>query len=496
MKRGHVNSTPMAALADSRVFLRREDPSAGYRPAPADETPIELPTETTLTRALVLLRHLFADAALDAARHGTAQWNPLGDHIAPGQKVLLKPNWVLDDSRLPDGDFDCLVTHPSVIEAVLHYVVKARPGRIIVGDAPLQDCDFDNLSNRCGLDEVVARFKEKGHEIQIRDFRLTRMEGRFAKQDRLQPDPERYCLFDLGDRSWLSPLTTPETEFRVTKYNPELLKEHHRPGVHRYLIVREAIDADVVISLPKLKTHKKAGVTGALKNMVGINGFKEYLPHHRKGGAKAGGDCYQGGSLLKKLAEDALDRANASRSFFSRYLNFHLAGLAVRLDRAVSHGDGNLDGGWHGNDTVWRMCLDLQRILHYGTGDGLLSSKRRRTVLTITDAIVAGEGEGPLAPSPVPLGIMTMGTDVAALEWIHCLLMGLEPERIQLVAHAFDASDWPLTGTFPKDIGIIANGKDISAADLRAEYGRAFSPPAGWRGHCEMSESHKGKDIA
>jgi len=36
-----------------------------------------------------------------------------------------------------------------------------------------------------------------------------------------------------------------------------------------------------------LKLHRKAGITCALKNLIGINGNKEYLPHHRLGGSQA-----------------------------------------------------------------------------------------------------------------------------------------------------------------------------------------------------------------
>ena len=48
--------------------------------------------------------------------------------------------------------------------------------------------------------------------------------------------------------------------------------------------------ADVVINLPKLKTHKKTGVTISLKNMVGINGYRNCLPHHTIGTPDASGD--------------------------------------------------------------------------------------------------------------------------------------------------------------------------------------------------------------
>ena len=71
--------------------------------------------------------------------------------------------------------------------------------------------------------------------------------------------------------------------------------------------------------------------------------------------------------------------------------------------------DNNYDGSWGGNDTVWRMCLDLQRVLHYGRLDGAFSDTVQRKILTITDAIVAGEGNGPLSPNPVDFGMMTLG---------------------------------------------------------------------------------------
>ena len=96
-------------------------------------------------------------------------------------------------------------------------------------------------------------------------------------------------------------------------YNPDLMLNTHQPGRHQYLVARDIIEADTVINLPKLKTHKKACLTGALKNMVGINGHKEYLPHHRKGGSGAGGDCYEGSSFFKGSSENLLDIANRSR---------------------------------------------------------------------------------------------------------------------------------------------------------------------------------------
>jgi hypothetical protein len=245
------------------------------------------------------------------------------------------------------------------------------------------------------------------------------------------------------------------------------------------------MEADVVINLPKLKTHRKAGLTGALKNMVGINGLKDYLPHHRKGGSLDGGDCYHGRSWLKRLAEEAFDAANRLAPGRRARMRARLGRLAALAGRACGH-DANLEGSWHGNDTVWRTTLDLQRILHYGRPDGRLAQAPQRKVMTITDAIIAGEGEGPLAPSPVPLGLMTLGLNAAAADWVHALLMGFDPHRIPLVREAFGRHDFPLTGFRPEEVEVWMDGRQVRQADVPRILGRSFRPPQGWKGYCEL----------
>jgi hypothetical protein len=133
------------------------------------------------------------------------------------------------------------------------------------------------------------------------------------------------------------------------------------------------------------------------------------------------------------------------------------------------------------------MSLDLQRIVHYGTKDGTIAEAPQRRVITVTDAVVAGEGDGPLSPVPVPFGIMTFGADVAALEWVHAMLMGLDPDRIPLVSQAFAASRWPLTGLCPSGIRVCVEGDVLHDPRDVSRFGRAFSAPAGWRGWCEAA---------
>jgi uncharacterized protein (DUF362 family) len=408
-------------------------------------------------------------------------WNPLGAIFGVGKKVVIKPNWVHHRNGSGQG-LDCLVTHTSVIEAVLLYVAKANPESIIICDAPIQSCDFDSLLASQGIPEMIKRNSDRSDVLPvIKDLRRTIRRGESLSGNTTEEcrRMEHYVLFDLRSDSLLEEITDNKSEFRVTMYNPDVLKKTHAPGRHQYLVARDVIEADVVINLPKLKTHKKAGLTGALKNMVGINGHKEYLPHHRKGGAYDGGDCYPGRSLMKKVVEEALDATNRARGPFIR------SGLAAMVRAAMAFAkvvgaDNNYDGSWKGNDTVWRMCLDLQRLLHYGLLDGSLSDEVQRKVLTITDAIVAGEGDGPLSPTPVNLGMMTFGMNPAAMDWVHAILMGLTPEGIPLSREAFRRYRYPLTDFPPEDIITHVDGLPVQADELFPRYGQLFRMPAGW----------------
>lgn len=456
----------------------------GYGTLAGSVAAAELPGGRARTVAQLALRELFRIWGFDAARFGTAMWNPLGDVITPGSRVVLKPNWVVHENQSGYG-LDCLVTHASVIEAVLQYVKLARPGTVAIGDAPIQRCDFEKLRSSCGLDALVKGFCDEGLDVRLCDFRRTLLagEGReTVRRENVRP-AEHFLVFDLQEKSLLEPLSG--GKFRVTVYNPDLLDMAHSRGRHRYLIAREIVDADVVINLPKLKCHKKSCITGALKNLIGINGNKEYLPHHRMGGAADGGDCYAGRSWLKRQAEALLDQANRKPPGRAQHLLGGAAGAMVRWAQWLG-ADDNLEGSWYGNDTIWRTCLDLHRILRYGAPDGTLRDTPQRRVITITDAIIAGEGEGPLAPTPVGSGFVTGAANAAAAEWVHARLMGFDPERIPLVRHSFAKFPHALAPFQPADVEARFSDGERTIADIYPTDGRAFLPPKGWRGHCEL----------
>jgi hypothetical protein len=265
----------------------------------------------------------------------------------------------------------------------------------------------------------------------------------------------------------------------------------HAPGCHRYLIAREILEADVIVNLPKLKTHMKAGITCALKNLIGINGNKEYLPHHRIGGRDLGGDCYPGSSDLKRALEFIHDRQNMTKSHTAGRMWRTAATQFYRLLRLQGDRLG-IEGAWSGNDTIWRTCLDLNRILLYGTPQGTMTDVVQRRVIHITDAIVAGQGNGPLAPEPLPMGLLLAAGNAAAMDWVGAHLLGYPPENIPIVREALETFHWPLTSFTHNDIRILGDlGEGVADEILPQRPAEKINHPVGWRdvAHSEVPQA-------
>ncbi len=371
--------------------------------------------------------------------------SPFGAVVPRGARVLIKPNLVLHQNEGPGG-FDCLVTHSSLIRTAVKAALQTDAAEVLVGDAPIQGCDFAALLERSGLREwseaqTAADSRFKG----VRDFRRTigvLVHGVRVAAENLQAE-DRFTLFDLGQESLLEPISDERNRFRVAWYDPRLMARTHHPGVHQYLVANAVIEADVLINLPKLKTHRKAGVTCALKNLIGINGNKEYLPHHRLGGSQRGGDCYPGNGMLKRALEFLSDQQNLTPSYAKGMMWRLLFAAVARTSRAGGDRTGT-DGSWSGNDTIWRTCLDLNRILLYGRRDGTLGDTIQRRVIHVADAVIAGQNNGPLAPDPLDLGLMLGSNNAAAMDWVGAHLLAYSPEKVALVRHAFDQFRWPI----------------------------------------------------
>ncbi|MBK7597441.1 MAG: DUF362 domain-containing protein [Acidobacteria bacterium] len=407
-----------------------------------------------------------------------------GRIIPRGARVLVKPNLVLHENEGPWG-IEPLVTNLSLISAAVEEALCAEPGEVIVGDAPLQGCDFDRLLVATGMGQWADNLMKRDPRFKgVRDFRRTTcvfVDGVRMAAEGVQTE-DRFVLFDLGRNSLLEPITSDSDSFRVTCYDPRLLARTHSSERHQYLIAREVIEADVIINLPKLKTHKNAGITCALKNLIGINGNKEYLPHHRIGGSHSGGDCYPDSSLIKQAMEYISDKEYMTSSVSKARL-WH--GIGRQFQRAL-HLTGDktgIEGSWSGNDTIWRTCLDLNRILLYGQNDGTLADGPQRRVLHVVDAVVAGQGDGPLRPQPLPLGLIMAGQNAAAVDWVGAQLLQYEPDRVMIVSRAFGDFSWPLTRFKPDAIHILGDWKTGKAAQVFMKRDNSLSVihPLGWR---------------
>ncbi len=422
---------------------------------------------------------------------------PFGKVVPRGARVLVKPNLVLHQNE-GSGGLDCLVTHPSLIRATVEAALRTGAAEVLVGDAPIQGCDFNALMETSGLgswaQEVMARDSRfKG----VRDFRRTigvLVHGVRVAAENLQSE-DRFTLFDLGGQSLLEPISAPQNPFRVAWYDPRLMAKTHHHGLHQYLVAKDVVEADVIINLPKLKTHKKAGITCALKNLIGINGNKEYLPHHRLGGSQRGGDCYPGNGALKRALEYLSDRQNLTSSYAEGMLWRLLFAVVARASRAQGDRTGT-DGSWSGNDTIWRTCLDLNRILLYGRSggrgsngamsagimvNGVMTDEIQRRVIHVADAVVAGQANGPLAPQPLNLGLILGSNNAAAMDWVGAHLLAYDPEKIALVLHAFDQFRWPIAD-FPSS-GVLVTGDLGEGSPLRVleAVRQPVIHPAGWR---------------
>src|SRR4030095_1890381 len=90
-----------------------------------------------------ILSQALQRVALDLgwAREGQG---PFGALIEPGARVLIKPNFVLHYNQ-GTGGMEPMITHASVVRAVVNAALQAEPSEVLVGDAPIQTCNFSTL---------------------------------------------------------------------------------------------------------------------------------------------------------------------------------------------------------------------------------------------------------------------------------------------------------------------------------------------------------------
>ncbi|TYO98286.1 uncharacterized protein (DUF362 family) [Geothermobacter ehrlichii] len=156
---------------------------------------------------------------------------PLGGmeaFVSPGQKVLLKPNMLA--GKAPEK---AVTTHPEIVRAAIDLVRRAG-GVVSVGDSPGLG-NPRQVASKCGILQVIE-----------------------------------------------------ETQARFAPFAESVPVRIEGGTFHQLELARDILEADVVINLPKLKTHQMMGLTCAVKNLFGaVVGMRKPQLHLQAGTDKA-----------------------------------------------------------------------------------------------------------------------------------------------------------------------------------------------------------------
>jgi hypothetical protein len=403
-----------------------------------------------------------------------------------------------------------------MVRAVVDLVYEAieGTGAITIADAPQWNCNFENLLAVTEVASISAYYRaQRDFEIPIVDLRQIgardREPGeargpwiRTADRVELEGDPRGYVAVDLGAESAFAGMPNADLIYGAD-YDRSETRLHHNAERHEYLISKTILDADALIHVPKLKVHKKVGVTINAKGMVGLNGNKNWLAHYRVGPPSAGGDQFPDGRPLREQARSRLlqiarDRFLAQKSrkrdavLESAYRAYKIVKPLIRRGSGPSNSEVPIEGGnWHGNDTAWRMTADLARIALYADAEGRIQPTRQRRFYSVVDGIVAGESEGPLAPDAKSCGVLIAGADLLAVDVVCARLMGFDWRKLRSLKWLASESPHDVGTRNPeREIEIVTNVPawaslltDPTAPDLR------FRPHPAWEGHVELERS-------
>ncbi len=399
------------------------------------------------------IRKLFFKLGLDSANYGTKKWNPLKNMVKPGNQVLIKPNFVLHFNA-SGGSTESVITHGSVIRAVMDYVLIALKdkGNLIIADAPQMNADFSKIITINGMKAVKKFYLEKNKtniNIQLLDLRKEQTfyrHGIVWKRKKLPGDPSGYQIIDLKDKSFLNNLDL-KNLYGADYHRTETLKAHTN-GHHYYTICKTVLESDVVISVPKLKTHKKCGVTLNLKNMVGINGNKNHIVHYQR--------CFSKKPFkyITQKFDDKLRNILLGRNHhWGKYLFILWSYFFTKIKKLFKVSTKAFFDNWQGNDVVWRSVLDLNRILLFSTKNGTITESQQRKYFSIVDGVIAGEGNGPLSPIPKKTGLIIGGSNAILVDLLSSKLMGFDYKKIPMLNNGLKSD---MVSTIPK-ISEISN---------------------------------------
>lgn len=415
-------------------------------------------------------------------------------NILPGDKVVIKPNWIRECHIERQREWDQVITHPAIITAVIKMVLVALKGEgsIIITDGPDTSADFKKILDHCPVESWNNECQSHGVNLEIIDLRddvWTLKKGLIVERKKLKGDPRGKVLTNLvKDLSEFDGKMRSKRGFYGADYNRKETNEAHDGIRNLYSVSRSVIDCDVFINLPKLKTHKKAGITCCLKNLVGINTYKNYLPHYNEGSPEELGDQFPGQNKNSRIEGPLL--AYIKQHFLTNTYLARILKPGVKIGTGIFGKTNQVirSGNWYGNDVIWRTILDLNKVLFYSNGDGSLrpdSMIHAKKYIGIVDAIVGGEGNGPLAPDAVKSGYLICGTNPVAIDAVCAEIIGFDHSKIPSIYNAFRIKNYRLVDFSYNDIEVIIDEKAYNIANIPPSYRKHFKPHFGWAGHIE-----------
>lgn len=166
------------------------------------------------TNVTILREDSYQNNLEDSLRRGISQYPNILNKIQGG-RVVLKPNLVDHYPNRP------LNTHPAMLAATIAAFRKLGAQEVIVAEGPGHNRDTEMIVEQSGVSQILK--------------------------------DERVRFVDLN----LDDCTPIELVSRYTQLS-------------RIFFPHTILGADLVVSMPKLKTHHWAGVTLSLKNLFGI----------------------------------------------------------------------------------------------------------------------------------------------------------------------------------------------------------------------------------
>lgn len=501
------SSTGSVEARNATVAVYRTNRALRYPSTPPYHPDIEYPeypfkghVSQEVNSAYESVRGALHLMGLDSQRFGTPDWNPLSEIINPNDLVVIKPNMVRDFHETRRNESDALITHGSIVRAVLDYVFLAKHGQgtVIIADSPQNDADWDELYKLFAFEDLLTFYKQvaPSFDLRIYDVRkeaVRKRHGVAVHRYQRPGDPFGYSLINVGEFSEFEEVPNRLGRLYGAEYDISDTNRHHHIGNHEYLIANTFLQADVVINVPKLKTHKKSGITVWIKSVIGINGDKNWLPHHTEGLPSEDGDQFAEDTTKRKTEQRVTAIAKRIAKPLGKPGMFALSFL--RNLAAYYFGDTNRNairsGNWYGNDTIWRTVYDVLKCWIYADKQGKLQPTPQRKFFCVVDGIIGGEGNGPLAPDLKPSGICIAGYDPIAVDTISAVMMGFDPTRLKILSRAEQARGYPISYIDKSQIRAVSNHPDWNGVPDAIKDTLDFEPHFGWKGYLEAPHRRK-----